>query len=338
MNNRKSFFCLILCGALVALLTCRRQPQELKRVEILPNQVLSVKSGPTLLATNLDNPQSPVMFEGNVVFSQSAKGEVSMVPKAGGPVKPLITGFAFDDYAPYKISVQCVVIDPATKQWFVCDAVGAGRLLAFTPSSFPTTAAAGREVKLEGAVADNPYDAVIPGRIIIASGGTAKAYSGLLEITLPEVLRPLFEVKTGITGLAVDPRSGDVFGAVFGTMKPDGSIIRFKPGVESPALTQVASGFTNLVDVAFTPDGTLLALEFGSFIKEGEQTPHNGAVYIVATDGSGKVTPFIRGLANPSGLSITPNGELLITEFGTSLNSQRGNLMSLTLGPARGAQ
>jgi len=322
---------LILFSALIALPTCKREPDQLKRIEILPNSLLAANSRPTLLATNLDNPESPFLYQDNVVFSQSGKGEISMVSQKGGPIKPLITGFAFDNFNNYKISVQGIVIDPVTKQWIVCAAEDAGYLLAFTPTSFPTTVATGRKIVLEGADADNPYDVVLPGgRIIIASGGTAKAYGGPYPINESGILKPLFTVSTGITGLAIDPKSGDVFGAVFGTTKPDGSVIRFQPTLEQPSIKTVASGFTNLVDVAFTPDGQLLALEFGSFPEEGKPIQSNGTVSIVSTDGTGKVTPLVRGLANPTGLFVSDRA-LFITEFGASLNNQRGNLISIPL-------
>ena len=96
LSGRKSLLALTLLGALLVLSTCQREPDYLKRIEILPNYLLAADTRPTLLATNLDNPESPFLYEGNVVFSQSGKGEISMVSQKGGPVKPLITGFAFD--------------------------------------------------------------------------------------------------------------------------------------------------------------------------------------------------------------------------------------------------
>jgi hypothetical protein len=332
MTVRKLLFALILCNLLVVGLTCKRSPDELGRIEILSNQYLGAAARPMVLAKDLNNPESPLEFEGNVVFSQSGSGEVSMVSQKGGQVTPLITGFPLEDYSGYKISAQGIAIDPLTKQWIVCSAAGAGNLLAFTAPKFPTNARSGREIKLEGAVEDNPYDVVLAaGGRIIASGGTSKAYAGHFPSEDPWVLKSFFAVKTGITGLAIDPKSGAVFGAVYGSSKPDGSIIRFQPTLDQPSITTVATGFTNLVDVAFTSDGELLALEFGSLVSQGEQTRNDGAISIVATDGSGRITPFIRGLANPTGLFVSSNRNLLITEFGSAQNSQRGTLISIPL-------
>ena len=332
MTGRNPFLRRILLTGLAALSACRPAPDELKRIEILPNPILQAASRPTFLARNLNNPMSPRLIDGYVVFAQSGQGEVCRVSRTGGPVESLITGFAFDYFAGYKISAQCIAVDPATKQWIVCAAEGGGRGLAFTASRFPIDAASGREIALEGAVDDNPFDVVLPpGGRIIMSGGTAKAYGGVFRPDERMVLKPLFKVQTGITGLALDPKSGDVFGAVFGSGR-DGSVIRFRPNLDQPSIKTVATGFANLVDVAFTSDGILLALEFGDL--KNKQGQMDGTISIVSTNGDGKITPFVRGLSHPSGLSIA-NRDLFITEFGDVLNGQRGNLISIRLEGSR---
>src|SRR5262249_46928176 len=129
------------------------------------------------------------------------------------------------------------------------------------PETLPDRATAGRKVELSGATDDNPYGVVVVSRKIIVTGGTRKVYLGPLEGDpgpMP-ALEPIFEVKSGVTGLAVDPKTG----AVYGSPQEEGAVIRLVTSGEIRRFETVARGFHRLVDVAFTPNGTLLALEFG---------------------------------------------------------------------------
>jgi hypothetical protein len=161
----------------------------------------------------------------------------------------------------------------------------------------------------------------------VVSGGTKTAYQGKFDtVGNPGPLKPVVEVETGLIGLTVDPKSGDIFGAVFGAGPGTGEIVRWDPTEQPAVLRKVATGFTNPVDVTFTPGGVLLALEFGEFGSKG-----TGRVSIVAADGSGTVTPFITGLNNPTGFFISANNTLYLTEFGESANASQGTLISLKL-------
>lgn len=326
MPNRKLIF-LFVCSTLVGSISaCQHKSDVLAGIEVLPNEYLIAASEPVLLARDLNNPMSPRLVDGRVVYAESGAGEVRSVSLEDGAITQLISGFGMDSYAGYDVSVQGITIDPRTNQWIVSAAEGSGRVLLFDPSSFPTDVRSGRDIEIQGGSAeDNPVAAVIAGDILIVSSGTSKAYQGPF-VDQPVLLTPALEVETGIIGIAVDPASGDVFGAVFGSTRGDGSIIRWDPSAEKPEAKTVASGFNNLVDVAFTSDGLLLALEFGDLGGAGK-----GAVYIVATDDSGQRTPFIRGLRSPTNIHVTPNQQLLVTEFGTSINGQQGTLIALQL-------
>jgi hypothetical protein len=311
---------------LVMLGSCRRDP--LARITVLDNPSFNVTSRPRLLAAHLNNPMSPRLAGNRLVVAESGAGRVSVVENE--KTTPVISGFVIDQYDGYNISAEGITVDPSSGLWIITAAEGSGRVFVFNPSTFPTDARKGRVIPLEGAVDDNPFTAVLAagGRILAVSGGTKSSYQGSFDAVNPGPLKPVIEVETGLIGLALDLKSGDVFGAVFGKGPGTGEIVRWDATKEPAVLQKVAAGLTNPVDVAFTKNRVLLSLEFGEYGSKG-----TGKVSIVATDGSGSVTPFIVGLNNPSGLSVGSDNTLFITEFGETKNSSEGTLISLKLAP-----
>lgn len=329
MMSKTRIICAV--GLLIAVFgSCRHSREPEVRVKVVDNPWFKVASPPRLIAGHLSNPMSPRMRGSDLVVAESGSGTVSLIEN--GKATPLIKGFAQEKFENYKISVEGITIDPKSGWWIIASAEGPGRIQLFDPSTFPTDAQSGRDIMMEGAVDDNPYSTVLAdgGRILVVSGGTNKAYQGKFDqVRNPNPVKPVAEVETGLIGLAIEPKSGDVFAAVFGRGPGTGEVVRWDATAQPVVLRKVASGFTNPVDVAFTPDGVLLALEFGEFgSKEA------GRVFIVAIDGSGSITPFITGLNNPTGLFFN-NNIVYITEFGETANSSEGTLISL--GVARGA-
>ena len=312
------FLCLV-------VVSCRPRVDTLHRIRIANDGPIQAAASPQLVASELDNPMCPRVTPLGLVVVESGTGTVAAVQD--GKLKPLITGFAKDQFAGYDISAQGLTVDPQSNLWIVAAAEGPGRILLFDPKTFPTTADRGRNVPLKGAVDDNPYATVVTerDRIIVASGGTKSAYQGRFD-TMGELLPldPAFTVDTGIIGITLDPRSGDVFGAIFGN--GNGSVVRWRAGLEPVKPAVVASGLRNPVDVAFTRDGTLLVLEIGQLGKA-----EDGRVSVVLTDGSGKTIPFITGLDNPTGLSVGPDDTLYFTELGRRPNATAGTLISVRL-------
>ncbi len=92
-------------------------------------------------------------------------------------------------------------------------------------------------------------------------------------------------------------------------------------------MATIAGGFTNLVDVAPGPNGTLLAVEFGDFSKE----TGDGKVWIVASDGSGRKAPLLTHLDRPSGIDVTADGSVALTDFGPRRNGHAGRLIDLAI-------
>lgn len=312
-------FCVVFAG-------CQNWNDPLHRIHVLENEYLEATSRTQLLADHLYNPASPRSVGDTLVFAESGAGAIHIL-RNGKPV-PVITGFVKDQFSGYDISALGITIDPKTGVWIIAVAEGPGKIQVFDPASLPMNAKDGYDIPLEGATEDNPFGTVLIDGILVASGGTKSAYQGPFDPSDPSPLKPVFEVDSGLIGIALDPISGDIFGALFGKKPGEGSVVRWNPKENPVTLRTVASGFTNLVDVAFTKEGMLLALEFGSYAAAG-----SGRVSIVDTDK--KVIPFIIGLDSPTGLHVSPDNTLFITEFGTSVNAREGTLISLKLEPKR---
>lgn len=306
----------ILFGCLGA--ACTKEPD----ITVLENRYLSVVAGPTILADELSDPMAPLFIEGELIFAESGKGTINRLKD--GKVVPLIRGFGVDDYQGYEISVQGIEFVPDRDAWLVASAEGDGKVYVFDASRLPTEAKGGLEIKIQDETSLNPFGVVlVDGDLLVASGGTRKAYQVPIDFEDPDPnpLLPVFEVDTGLAGLATDPRSGEVYGAVIGSGRRDGEVIRWDPKAQVIEPQTVAKGFNNLVDVTFTPDGLLLALEFGSFGKE-----NTGRVLII--EKTGRTVPFITGLAAPSGFHLDSKGNLVVTTFGKA-GVADGTLVSL---------
>ena len=262
------FLALSIVLIIIALKSYKPESPILKRIHVLKTDTFPNISAPQLIAQNLNNPISPILLNNDVVFSESATGNVKKISANKSEITTLIKGFGKDNFAGYDISAQGITIDPVTNLWIVCAAEDDGHVSIFDPNTFPTEAQTGIKVILENAVEDNPFSAVLVNvdkisdgeQILVVSSGTAKSYQGSFNRGNPSPLTPSFEVESGLIGMAVDPSSNWVFGAVYGSSNDDGSIISWDATKEPISPKTVASGFTNLVDVAFTSDGILLAL------------------------------------------------------------------------------
>ena len=306
--------------------SCKR-PELEERLVIHENEAIKL-SHPGKVAEELLNPASPQIVNDELVFSESGAGTVNKVKD--GKVIPLITGFVSDNYGGYNISAQGITIDPESGLWIVCAAESEGKLFIYDPKNFPMKASEGRLVQLVGATEDNPWEAILLKKIIIASGGTKKQYSGWFDRVNPVSLFPSFSVETGLIGIAKHPVRDEIYGAVFGIPPDGGSIIKWhspdsviKNDIQTNYET-IASGLRNVVDVAFTKQGTLLALEFGQFNES-----KSGRLLLI-DEKTGKSTPIIEGLNSPSSFFIDEkNNTIYISEFGVPANKKNGNLISL---------
>jgi hypothetical protein len=174
----------------------------------------------------------------------------------------------------------------------------------------------------------NPYSMIPDGHDVLVSDSGANA---ILRVTpagqvttvavLPSRQVPLptggtITMESVPTGMV---RGGD--GAVYvgeltGAPFPVGGarVFRVVPG-QAPQV--VATGFTNVIDVAFDRQGRLLVLEHATNgLPSGDPT---GALKRVEANGS-TTTLVSTGLVSPTALTVAPDGAVLISNKGTSVD------------------
>jgi len=117
------------------------------------------------------------------------------------------------------------------------------------------------------------------------------------------------------TSVAVRPRDPNVYvGQLTGFPFPPGAASVF--GIRPDGSTFVyATGFTNIVDIAWGPKGSLYVLEIASNgLLSGDPT---GALIRVWPNGT-KTTVASTGLVAPTAVAIAHDGTVYVTNYGTS--------------------
>ena len=104
-------------------------------------------------------------------------------------------------------------------------------------------------------------------------------------------------------------------------------IYSIAPGGGTPDV--FATGFTNLTDLAFSPDGDLYAL---SLDTDGILGPNqSGAIYRIGSDGSSQ--QIYSGLVNPTGMTFGDDGAIYVTNFGNTLDAGLGEVVRISAVP-----
>lgn len=150
---------------------------------------------------------------------------------------------------------------------------------------------------------------------IAADGSTRTA-------VLPARPNPFFPGFGGPTyqavpnGLTIAPNGDAYVAELTGFPFPPGAARIYRIDLDAAVLAPelVATGFTNLIDLAFGTDGTLYALEVDSdrLVGPGQV----GTLYRVNGDGSR--TKIVGDLADPTGLTVGPDGAWYISANGLS--------------------
>jgi MYXO-CTERM domain-containing protein len=118
----------------------------------------------------------------------------------------------------------------------------------------------------------------------------------------------------GLTGLPFPPDSSTIY-----TIDPD------LPDTQTPQV--FATGFTQILDLAFGADGTLYVLEMGL-------TSANGALWSVSPDGLTTTQLLSDPLVHATGMTIAADGTIYVTDTGLIPGS--GRLLAITV-PEPGA-
>ena len=112
------------------------------------------------------------------------------------------------------------------------------------------------------------------------------------------------------TSVAIGPDGAHYVGTLTGFPFPAGAatVFRVKPG---SAPEPYATGFTNVMDVAFDADGNLLVLEIAhNGLASGDPT---GALLRVPAGGGSPELLLTDPLFMPGGLAVGPGGEVYVT-------------------------
>ena len=129
------------------------------------------------------------------------------------------------------------------------------------------------------------------------------------------------------TGLARGPDGAFYVGELTGFPFPAGAA-RVHRVEEDGSQSVFASGFTMVVDIAFSPTGELYVLEYDSngLLAPGSE----GRLWQVAADGSRSLV-WSDGLVQPTGLAIGPDGSFYISNVGNDPGN--GEVLRVTLVP-----
>jgi len=220
-----------------------------------------------------------------------------------------------------------------------------GRLLRVQPNGSTTWGpdVSGYEAAANpdaGAVDSNPYGlASLPGRnvvtdaggnslIEVAADGTISTLAVFPVRLVPHPFAPppaMIPMQAVPTTVVRGPDGAYYVGQLTGFPFPPGGARVYRVPASGGAPTLHADGFTNIIDIAFGPDGSLYVLEIAANgLLSGDPT---GALIRVARDGT-RTTLASAGLESPGGIAIGRDGAIYITNHATSPGT--GEVVRLT--------
>lgn len=193
-----------------------------------------------------------------------------------------------------------------------------------------------------GGVDSNPYSLVVQNGVIYATdaGGnsllrvdgngaiTAIAAFPVRSVTPPPFIPNLpnpFPMQAVPTGMAIGPDNQLYIGQLTGFPFPVGgaNVYRFN----GTNLEEFATGFTNIIDLAFAPDGSLYVLEYASNFLAGD---FSGQLWRIAPNGT-RQSILDEGLSFPTGLAIGDDGAIYVANQG--FVGGQGQILKITSTP-----
>ena len=180
---------------------------------------------------------------------------------------------------------------------------------------------------VSGGADSNPYGvAALPSRHIVADAGA----NALFEVAANGTMRTLaifparmvqfngasFPMQAVPTTVAEGPDGWLYVGQLTGFPFPVGAanVYRVPPQGGTPQV--FASGFTNIINLAFDARGTLYVLQIGSGFAGRGGPPLSPPGRLIRVDANGSQTVVYDGLFYPGGLAIGPDGAAYVTNFG----------------------
>lgn len=116
------------------------------------------------------------------------------------------------------------------------------------------------------------------------------------------------------TASAIGPDGAIYVGQLTGFPFPPGAANIFRVPIGGGAPVSFLSGFTNIVDIAFGPDGSLYVLEIDADSLNTPATT-DGALIRVLPNGN-RITVLDQGLFLPTALTVGPDGSLYVSNGG----------------------
>jgi sugar lactone lactonase YvrE len=158
----------------------------------------------------------------------------------------------------------------------------------------------------------------------MAAGASAAPAASAAAVAPPEI--PMDPVPTSV---AVGPDGAYYVGQLTGFPFPPGgaSVFRVSPEGE---VTTYASGFTNIIGVAFGPDETLYVLEIardGLLAADPAAGPPAGGLWRVPPGGGTPERIEVEGLVMPGGLAVADDGTIYISTCAVCADA--GSIVSL---------
>lgn len=121
------------------------------------------------------------------------------------------------------------------------------------------------------------------------------------------------------TGLWLGPEDSFYVGELTGFPFPVGgaNVYRVNPGGSDPVLH--SDGYTNIIDVAFAPNGDLYVLEFvsGGFLSIDPADPATLTGNLIRVTPDNQRDVVVAGLVTPTGLTIADDGTIYVANMGT---------------------
>lgn len=120
------------------------------------------------------------------------------------------------------------------------------------------------------------------------------------------------------TRSAVGPDGAFYVGQLTGVPFPPGAANVYRVDALTGAQTVAHAGFTNVMDVAFGPDGDLFVLQLTTDGLASPTGPGPGRLIRIDADTGARTTLLSDPLLFPGGLLVTPDGRVYVSNLGTS--------------------
>jgi glucose/arabinose dehydrogenase len=179
----------------------------------------------------------------------------------------------------------------------------------------------------DGGVPDtNPYGiAVLPSRTLFTDAGgnvlNEVAANGTISTLAVFPNRPValgpatIQMQSVPTTVVRGPDGWLYVGQLTGFPFPVGGAKVYRVPPEGGTPVEYAGNFTNIIDIAFGPDGALYVLEIDS--NNLRTAGDTGALIRVAANGA-RTTIASTGLTNPGGVAFGPDGAIYVTNMSVS--------------------